>query len=66
MGKEEPLSMESIGKICALFHCSVDDILDHIANERIDIDLDDGLKVNYEKVQTDHNGKKFKILAPIK
>ena len=30
MGKEEPLSMESIGKICALFHCSVDDILEII------------------------------------
>ena len=43
-----------------------DEILDHIANERIDINLDDGVKVNYEKVQTDHNGKKYKILAPIK
>ena len=43
-----------------------DEILDHIANERIDIDLDDGVKVNYEKVQTEHNGKKYKILAPIK
>ncbi len=43
-----------------------DEILDHIANEHIDIDLDDGVKVNYEKVQTDHNGKKYKILAPIK
>ncbi len=27
MGKEEPVSMESIGKICALFKCSVDEIL---------------------------------------
>ncbi len=33
MGKEEPLSMESIGKICALFHCSVDDILEIIPND---------------------------------
>ncbi len=43
-----------------------DEVLDHIANEHIDIDLDDGVKVNYEKVQTDSKGKKFKILAPIK
>ena len=43
-----------------------DEILDHIANEHIDIDLDDGVKVNYEKVQTDHNGKKYNILATIK
>ena len=40
--------------------------LDHMTNEYIDIDLDDGVKVNYEKVQTDRNGTKFKILAPIK
>lgn len=37
-----------------------------MANERIAIDLDDGVKVNYEKVQTDRNGKKYQILAPIK
>lgn len=40
--------------------------LTHMANERIFIDLDDGVKVNYEKVQTDRNGKKYQILAPIK
>lgn len=28
MGKEEPISMESVAKICALFNCSVDDILE--------------------------------------
>lgn len=28
MGKEEPISLESIAKICAVFHCTVDDILD--------------------------------------
>lgn len=33
MGKEEPISMESIGKICALFHCSVDDILEIMSDE---------------------------------
>lgn len=26
--------------------------LEHMANERIAIDLDDGVKVNYEKVKT--------------
>ena len=31
---------------------------------RIDIDLDDGVKVNYEKVQT-ADGKKMQILAKI-
>ena len=43
-----------------------DEVLDHIANEHIEIDLDDGVKVNYEKVQTDGKGKQYKILAPIK
>ena len=43
-----------------------DETLDHLANEHINIDLDDGVKVNYEKVQTDRNGKKFKMLALIK
>ena len=28
MGKEESVSLESIGKICSLFGCSVDDILE--------------------------------------
>ena len=32
---------------------------------RIDIDLDDGVKVNYEKVQTGQDGKKLQILAKI-
>lgn len=36
----------------------------HLALSRIDIDLDDGVKVNYEKVQT-ADGKKMKILAKI-
>ena len=39
--------------------------LAHIALSRIDIDLDDGVKVNYEKVQTDKNGEKLQILAKI-
>lgn len=36
----------------------------HLALSRIDIDLDDGVKVNYEKVQT-ADGKKMHILAKI-
>lgn len=36
----------------------------HLALSRIDIDLDDGVKVNYEKVQT-ADGEKMQILAKI-
>lgn len=36
----------------------------HLALSRIDIDLDDGVKVNYEKVQT-ADGNKMQILAKI-
>ena len=42
-----------------------DEKIGHIALSRIDIDLDDGVTVNYQKVQTDDKGKKFKILAKI-
>ena len=42
-----------------------DDRLGHIALARIPIDLDDGVKVNYEKVQTGVDGKKLAILAKI-
>lgn len=38
MGKEESVSMESIGKICALFHCSVDDILEFIPDAEMERD----------------------------
>lgn len=38
----------------------------HIALRRIDIDLDDGVKVNYDKVQTDTEGKNLGILSAIK
>ena len=37
----------------------------HLANCRIDIDLDDGVAVNYEKVQTGKDGKKLEVLAKI-
>lgn len=43
-----------------------DERLEHMANEHISIDLDDGVKRNYEKVQTDRNGVTYQILAPIK
>lgn len=43
-----------------------DEKLSHLALARIDIDLDDGVKVNYEKVQTAQDGKKLEVLVPIK
>ena len=41
-----------------------DEQISQPALDRIDIDLDDGVKVNYEKVQT-VNGKTYKMLAKI-
>ena len=38
----------------------------HIALARIDIDLDDGVKVNYRKVQTAADGRFCEILADSK
>ena len=32
---------------------------------RIELDLDDGVKVNYEKIQTASDGKKYAVLAKI-
>ncbi|MGE9927439.1 BREX-1 system adenine-specific DNA-methyltransferase PglX [Megasphaera elsdenii] len=43
-----------------------DEILDHMANEQLTMDLDDGVKVNYEKMQTDREGVTYPILAKIK
>jgi len=40
--------------------------LAHLALARIAIDLDDGVKVNYEKVQTGPDGKKLTVLTPLK
>lgn len=42
-----------------------DERIAHIALARIPIDLDDGVKVNYDKVQTDEKGKNLQILAKI-
>jgi hypothetical protein len=41
-----------------------DEKIAHLALARISIDLDDGVKVNYEKVQT-VDGKKYPVLAKI-
>lgn len=58
----------------AVFHEAIEygQVLDHVANQYIKIDLDDGVKVNYEKFQnvevvTDNGAKvKMNLLAPIK
>ena len=42
-----------------------DEKIAHLALSRIDIDLDDGVKVNYEKVQTGKDGNKMQILTKI-
>lgn len=42
-----------------------DEKIGHLALSRIEIDLDDGVKVNYEKVQTANDGKKYQVLAKI-
>jgi len=42
-----------------------DEKIAHLALARIAIDLDDGVKVNYEKVQTGKDGKKLEVLAKI-
>lgn len=42
-----------------------DAMLAHIALSRIEIDLDNGVKVNYENVQIGRDGKKMQILTKI-
>ncbi|PNV62532.1 restriction endonuclease [Clostridium sp. chh4-2] len=42
-----------------------DEKIAHLALARIAIDLDDGVKVNYEKVQTSTDGKKYQVLAKL-
>ena len=42
-----------------------DEKIAHLALARIAIDLDEGIKVNYEKVQTGADGKKLEVLAKI-
>jgi type II restriction/modification system DNA methylase subunit YeeA len=42
-----------------------DEKIAHLALARIPLDLDDGVKVNYEKIQTDRDGNKLDVLAKI-
>ena len=50
-----------------LNECKEYDIrLANIALSRISIDLDDGVKINYDKVQTNKDGKNMKLLAELK
>ena len=42
-----------------------DTFIAHLALSRIDIDLDDGVKVNYEKVQTSTDGKVMKVFIKV-
>ena len=42
-----------------------DEKIAHLALARIHLDLDDGVKVNYEKVQTGTDGKKYAVLGKI-
>lgn len=43
-----------------------DEKMNHLSSEYISIDLDDGVKVNYEKVQTGRDGKRYEILGKVK
>ena len=45
--------------------CDYDAKVAHAALSRVEIDLDDGVKVNYEKVQKGPDGKSLGILAKI-
>ncbi len=42
-----------------------DEKISHLALSHIELDLDDGVKVNCEKVQTARDGKKYQVLAKI-
>lgn len=42
-----------------------DEMIGHLALSRIELDLDDGVKVNYEKIQTASDGKKYPVLAKV-
>ena len=43
-----------------------DEKISHLALSRIELDLDDGVKVNYRKLQTAHDGKFYEVLADSK
>ena len=52
------LSLTDSGRI-------TDEMIAHLALSRIELDLDDGVKVNYEKIQTASDGKKYPVLTKI-
>lgn len=43
-----------------------DEKISHLAPSRIELDLDDGVKVNYRKLQTAQDGKFYEVLADSK
>lgn len=43
-----------------------DEKISHLALSRIELDLDDGVKVNYRKIQTASDGKFYEVLAESK
>ena len=43
-----------------------DEKLAHLALSRIELDLDDGVKINYRKVQTANDGRYYEVLADAK
>lgn len=43
-----------------------DEKISHLALDRIELDLDDGVKYNYRKIQTGHDGKFYEVLADSK
>lgn len=43
-----------------------DEMIAHLALSRIELDLDDGVKVNYRKMQTAADGKFYEVLADSK
>ena len=43
-----------------------DEKISHLALSRIELDLDDGVKVNYRKLQTAQDGKFYEVLADSK
>ena len=43
-----------------------DEKIAHLALSRIELDLDDGVKVNYRKLQTAADGKFYEVLADSK
>ena len=43
-----------------------DERLAHLALSRIELDLNDGVKVNYRKIQTANDGKFYEVLADSK